>query len=376
MRKLLRVISMLLLLAAMAPGCRRPDVSDGSVPELNVFIDIPQPVLTRADEGNVANESDAEYQIHTLQIWVFLSQACGNFPAGYCVGYLKPAPHYFKTGGSSYAIPIDAAIAEAHPDVDVYVIANAEAAGCGSIGGATTRAQLDALTMSGTTFGVYGGTAAVSEVPDAGLPFTGVGKGLRIKRTYPSLSVDAVRLTRAVSKVRFVFAQLVDDEGPMTTCAVRGVQIYGGGIAAAEYLFNDTANPYKILASQYESSSMNFFIPSTFSIAPNTDPEAYAFKGQGAQEYANLIASGLETGALTSLGRAYLRETDRKLSGTISYRLNGVDGSVTFVMKDTGDFARNHDWIVYLYFTRDAIKFTVSWTPWEEGHDYYITDIT
>jgi hypothetical protein len=109
-------------------------------------------------------------------------------------------------------------------------------------------------------------------------------------------------------------------------------------------------------------------------IACSATPEDYAFDGQTALEYETLIRQGLAAGELTSCGLSYLRETDRQLTGTISYVLNGVPGTAEFSMKDPGDFARNHSWIVYLYFTSDAIQFTVSWTLWEEGHDFILTD--
>ena len=87
MRKL-RTISVVLLLAAIALGCRRDDILDMDSPQLSVYIDIPQPVLTKADVGSVAAETAQEYSIQSMQIWVFLSQACGNYAAGYCLGYL------------------------------------------------------------------------------------------------------------------------------------------------------------------------------------------------------------------------------------------------------------------------------------------------
>ena len=372
MRKL-RLISILLLLAAFALGCMRDDILDTDSPQLNIFIDIPQPVLTKADVGPVASETAQEYAIHTLQIWVFLSEACGNYAAGYCLGYIKPSPLYFNTAsGSDFAFPINADIAEAHPNVDVFVIANAESAGYANLDGFTSRAQLEALIMNGELYGTTGSAPSCTSVPGSGLPFTGVGKNMRMKGTFPVLKVDAVRMTRAVSKMRFVFSQLVDEDGPLNECEITDVRINNGGLALSEYLFNDTANPYKIGPSGYASSPMVFSVPDNFDIAGNSQPEDYAYKGQTAQEYSDLVAEGIDSGVLSQMGLCYLRETDRKITGSISYYLNGLPGTVNFEMRDTGDFARNHYWIVYLYFTRDAIEFTVSWTPWEEGHDYYL----
>ena len=367
----LRLISVMLLLAATALGCMRDDILDSSSPQLSIYIDIPQPALTKADVGPVASETAQEYAIHSLQIWVFLSEACGDYPAGYCLGYIQPSPLFFNTSNSSnYTIPINAEIADAHPNVDVFAIANAEAAGVSNLDGFTTRDQLTALMISGTTFGTTNGTPNCTSVPESGLPFTGVGKNLRMKGSYPVLKVDAVHLTRVVSKLRFVFSQLVDVNGAVNQCAITDVRIFGGGMALSEYLFNDSSNPYKIGTSGYASLPMSFAVPQNFSIAGNEEPDAYSYKGQAAQVYSDLVAEGIDNGYLSQLGFCYLRETDRKLGGSISYTLNGTSGTVNFSMHDTGDFARNHYWIVYLYFTRDAIEFTVSWTPWEDGHNY------
>ena len=362
----------MLLLAATALGCMRDDILDMDSPQLNIYIDIPQPALTKAEVGPVASETAQEYAIHSLQIWVFLSEACGDYPAGYCLGYIKPSPLHLNTSGSSFAIPINEDIANAHPNVDVYVIANAEATGYANLDGFTSRAFLLAMQINGALFGSSGVYPSCTSVPEEGLPFTGVGKNLRIKGSYPVLKVDAVRLTRVVSKMRFVFSQLVDEDGPINQCQITDVRINGGGLALSEFVFNDSGNPYKIGPSGYATAPMGFELPADFAIAGNEDPEAYAYNGQTAQEYSDLVAEGIDSGYLSDLGHCYLRETDRKLTGSISYVLNGTAGTANFEMKDTGDFARNHYWIVYLYFTRDAIEFTVSWTPWEKGHDYYL----
>ena len=375
MMRIYKVISILLLSVVLTAGCRRADILEEGDAHLDVFLDIPQPVLTKADVGSVAAETESEYAIHSLQMWVFLSGPCGNYPAGYLVGYLKPSPLYFGAASdNSYSIPMDASIAKAHPNVDVFVIANAESAGYPSLDASTTRSQLESLLMEGNVFGIAGGTAVCNAVPDDGLPFTGVGKNLTMKGSYPVLKVDVVRLARAVSKLRFVFSQLSDEEGAMNQCVVTSVRINGESIGSGEYLFNDSAAPWKIVPNRYESSAMTFAIPAGFEPALNTNPEEYAYKGQTAQEYENLVAAGIDGGALSTPGCYYLREIDKKLSGTIYYTFNGWPGRSDFEMHDEGDFARNHYWIVYLYFVRDAIQFTVTWTPWDEGHDFVLTD--
>jgi hypothetical protein len=78
----------------------------------------------------------------------------------------------------------------------------------------------------------------------------------------------------------------------------------------------------------------------------------YAYQpGTNAQEYENLIASGIESEELTQVGPFYLNESDKKLTGVITYQATGEEEkTATFTMSDAGDFSRNHTWIVYAYF--------------------------
>lgn len=372
----LRLLTLALLLPLLAAaGCRRGD--DPETTEhvtLGISVYIPSQAQTRADEGSVASETAAEDAINDLRIWVFLSEACAGHPAGYCLGYLQPSPLSFASEFQSrYYLSLEKAVAKAKPHLDVYVLANAASAGCGSLDEDTTAAELDALVLQDGQFGIENGAPVQTGVPDGGFPFSGVGKNMEMSGKYPVLSVDVVTVRRVVSKLRFVFSQVVDDEGPFNDFAVTGIQVDGQKIAAQQYLFNDSANAWKIepLAG-YASSGFSVALPAT--LASCRMPEKYAFSGQDAAVYQGLVNAGLEAGELSSGGVCYLRETDRKLSGTISYTIGGVPGSARFEMKNTGDFARNHTWIVYLYFTADAIEFSVSWSPWEEGHDYNLTD--
>lgn len=375
MMKRAQHIGLLLLLPLLlATGCRE-DLLD-QVPKLTVYLDIPRPALTRADVGLIPSEFAAENTINTLQIWVFLSESCGDFAAGTCIGYLSPNPLYMNDASNyRFAVPLNPLVADAHPNVDVFVLANAASAGYPDLGAQTQRVELNNLVMEGSFFGIYESAPVCTEVPEGGLPFAGVGKGMKMKGTYPVLTLDTVTLTRTVSKLRFVFSQLRDEEGPVNECQVTGIQINGSTISASEYLFNDSMASYKIAPNQYVVSPMIFQGLTGEQIALSTAPEDYAFRmGQTATEYESLVLQGIEDGVLSSQGLCYLRESDKQLTGRIDYVMNGTVGHADFTMKDPGDFARNHSWIVYMYFTRDAIRFTVTWTPWEEGNSFILTD--
>ena len=375
MRNLANIVLLVLFPLLLATGCRKQiEVED--VPQLNIYLHIPYLSMTRADEGRVPSEIAAENAIHSLQIWAFLSEDFGELPAGTCIGYLSPSPQFLSNGTlNHFAMPLDEELAEAHPDVDLYVLANAISAGYPDLSEQTSRGTLDYLMIRQKAFGINeNGSPVYTSVPSTGLPFSGVGKGLKMSGTYPVLSLETVTLKRAVSKLRFVFSQLADDEGPFNDCSVTGIRINGSCICSQEFVFNEGTEPYKIMNGMYETTEMVFPAISSANIACCTEPVRYAFSGQTARAYETLILQGIADGELSSHGLCYLRESDRKLTGQVDYVLNGTQGSASFTMKDPGDFARNHSWIVYVYFTRDAIQFTVSWTPWEEGHDFVLTN--
>jgi hypothetical protein len=67
-------------------------------------------------------------------------------------------------------------------------------------------------------------------------------------------------------------------------------------------------------------------------------------------DYEALINEGIQNGELTEFGPVYLPESDKRLSGTISFRFNNDKQlSASFSMAN-GDFRRNQTWIVYAYY--------------------------
>ena len=94
---------------------------------------------------------------------------------------------------------------------------------------------------------------------------------------------------------------------------------------------------------------------------PDVDnPLDYTYETQAAQDYETMIDAAVEAGSLKQLGPTYLRESDKQLTGTISYTYkdNSIDKTpdpVTFSMAGAGDFLRNHSWIVYIYYMDSKI---------------------
>ena len=104
------------------------------------------------------------------------------------------------------------------------------------------------------------------------------------------------------------------------------------------------------------------------------DPTIYIYGGQEAQVYEDLI----DQSELTKIGPFYLRESDKQLTGTITYQFEGKDEKTgNFQMYAAGDFRRNHTWIVYAYhvgggFLQLETLFIKDWsTTKPKSHEVY-----
>jgi hypothetical protein len=385
MKVLARIFLLLTVAALAATACRRTLDEE---PQLVIWLDIEAPAETKGGEGNVSAEG-SENSIKDLRVWVFLHETVDeDHPAGKLLGYfaLSNSTDPLTQYENRYHIALDRSVAQAKPKVDIYVIGNPKSVGQDGLSENSTPGTLDGLTMSGTRFGVgTNGKPVSTAVPSDGLPYTGVAKGLSMTGSYPVMRVDVVKVRKAVSKFRFVFCQLRDEVGPMIKdLTITGLTLNGENISDKEYLFNDSVNPYKL--SGYRTSPINFDPPT--SVRRYTAPEEYAFnpptdpdeREAYARQYETLINDGINTKkVLTEAGRCYLRETDKQLSGTVSYSYQvgdaTVNASADFSMRAPGDFVRGRSWIVYVYFLRDAMQFSVSWTGWENGNEWSLTPI-
>lgn len=351
--------------------------------------------------------------VHTLQIWVF------KHSDGSLVGYLETEPTFLNetNGQEMFQMKVEKEFADHPVNVDVYVVANAyvlpdnydKFINCNTnydltyiddnnnevtltLGESTTRAQLDAAKIGVSSFGT---SSLVSSVPAAGLPMSGVLKNQSIYGSYPTLRVgtqDAMatlQLTRAVSKLRFVLCQKKEKSSPKKKLvSIDGIQLDGEMIPTESYLMpgtytysSDPAAPtdYEnnpIVYVNAENKLLKTAIPAV------KNPMDYAYETQAAQEYEEMI-NGAIAGTyqadandqpLMELGLTYLRESDKKLTGTITYTVqerekNGEEWTdwktehktADFSMADPGDFLRNHSWIVYVFYM-DATIYTLTVT--------------
>jgi hypothetical protein len=182
--------------------------------------------------------------------------------------------------------------------------------------------------------------------------------------------VATVPLTRAVSKLRFVFAKTTGQP----TVNIKSIKMNTGMIPAEEYLFKTPTS------MTYNTAAVDLLSTTISDIAETDDPTKYLYLGQEAQEYENLInaaANKQPKAEVTVEGPVYLRESDKKLAGTITYTIDGgAEQTVDFAMQQAGDFSRNHTWIVYAYYA-GAGKLQVEslyvkdWSTKEVNHNFY-----
>ena len=364
---------------------------DGSKIAKDLEIDVympDHPVVTRADHGMVEPDDD-EMTVNTLDIWVFEHETGNN------VGYLSLKESTPETSGfvGKYHIPVSEEFATNHPNVDVYVVANKASVNLSKEGSSLTLdkdCSREDLQKAIITQGSFGLTSPTSELPDAGLPMSGVLKNQVLSVSLPVLKVpNSVMVVRTVSKVRFVFCRTdsKDENGddlPLTTNSITLTTLeepFNGMIPKQEYLFLDGVyadRAYKIVENDYEDVGVLTPLRDADKVPVCTNPSKFAYiegkEGQETgQDYEDLINRGI-TGEdnegvpeLVQVGRFYLKESDQKITGKIKYTIgNGPAKDAEFSMYEKFDFTRNHTWIIYGYFAgKEQLKiYSIDSTDW------------
>lgn len=363
-RQWLFAISFLLL----AVACSSSDESGEQQPTtLTVYVYSPEhPMLIRGDVGNV-NASFDEKKITRLQIWVFTNGTHEK------VAYLdtKETSQLNVGEGAVYQLPVSDEFAQSKPDVDVYVLANIPTEGYALDSKLDENSSRDAILSATIPENKFGLASPTTQVPDDGLPMTGaltsqpvIGEA-PVLRVGTSSSIATVRLERAVSKVRFVFANTVGEP----ELKIKNIQLNAQMIPNTEYLIQQTQS----LAYNTSVSPLWEATDPEDKVVEVANPTIYIYGGQEAQVYESLI----DQSELTKIGPFYLRESDKKLRGMITYQI-GESGDQTgiFEMEAAGDFRRNHTWIVYAYhagggFLQMNAIYVKEWTTKEKNHEVY-----
>ena len=324
---------------------------------------------TRANEGEVDAIID-EGTIKSLQLWVYESTS------GAYVGYFSTddVTALNEGQGTTYQIPVTDEFAASKPDVNVYVMANVTSANCG-VGTLNKETAHDDLLDGAIITGHFGLDNLVKSVPDDGLPFAGKLTTQPVVGDAPTLRVGSlsqvatVQLTRAVSKLRFVFSKTAGEPA----VNIKSIKINEQMIPEVEYLFQTP------VSMSYNTAEAELLSTAIDDIAKTTDPTQFIYENQTAQAYENLINEAVSkaTPEVTVEGPIYLRESDKQLTGTITYTIGGgAEQTVDFAMQQAGDFSRNHTWIVYAYYAGSGnlqvqSLYVKDWSTKDIYHDLY-----
>ena len=370
------------ILTMLCSSCSSNDAEEGAMetshkqPMMAIYVYAPEQAATaqknaaqtRADVGEVDPITN-EGTIKSLQIWVYESDT-KNY-----VGYFSTndVTALNEGHGTTYQIPVSDDFAATKPKVNVYAMANVTNANCG-VGTLDKETTRDALLAGAKISGYFGLGNLQTIVPEDGLPFAGHLTAESVVGDSPALrigtlsSASTVQLTRAVSKLRFVFAKTTGQP----KVSINSIKMNAGMIPEVEYLFDKTQS---LTYNEYEAELFSFIDD----IAQTADPTDYIYFNQDAQEYENLInaAASKETPEVTVKGPFYLRESDKQLTGTITYTIaGGAEKTANFAMQQAGDFSRNHTWIVYAYYAGTGklqvqSLYVKDWTTKEMNYEYF-----
>lgn len=397
---------MLMLLCMACGGSDSEPVGGGvnnkpTTHQLQINIFTPEhPVVTRSEP--VLVNSNADENVNSMDVWVFVSEATTHFTVGKVIGHLSldiANPSSFV--GGTYQMSVNEDFVNELPKVNVYVTANVKPSNTGiNLTASSSESAFENATLSGNYFGLT--SPLTTQVPSEGLPMSGLLKNQEINATRtPLLSVTTpVTVVRAVSKIRFIFSR--SDTGETDQLHINSITLDAGMIPAEEYLFLN--GPYDYTNNRSNIKGNNYLDAQTLAtglesitIPTCTYPARYAYDPDDAeqlkgQDYEDLIDKGL-TGhytegvyskgqpyELVELSRFYLRESNQKLKGRIYYTIgNGGEGwpkYTEFEMYEGENFTRNHTWIVYGYFTgKETLTISsIDVTEWDQkntGHDIY-----
>lgn len=333
-------------------------------PNLGLCISFPVPSLSKGEVGPLP-ASDLENALHSLSVWVFTADGHQR------VTYKEiPEADFPAAGGvRRYSLPVSRDFANAAPNVDVFVLANAASIGCTLDGDSSWEELNEASFGKGEEKDYFGIENPVDSVdPDLGLPMSGVGYNMAIQGEAPILTLETITLRRAVSRLRFVFCKTKTEGEDDKPVSINQIILSGHQIPLREYVFAST--PSGIVYDQVNTadSYVNdaFVMDGPSTLAQNETPENYIYVNQDPVSYQRLLDDAVAEGTLTDMGNIYFRESDKRLIGWIDYTVDGVQRTREFSMAAAGDFVRNHCWTLLGFFLSGRnMQLALSVLPWD-----------
>ena len=391
------MVTLLLLLMAGCSDDNDPGQSSALTDRSSfmMYIYLPNGSSTRSEDYSRTIYIDKPFErtINSLRVWIFARNSSKELiPISDDDGAVNGAL-YVNVGSidtsvdmKDLAFDVEAGFNNRYPYVDIYVVANIESLGEGITDNWNTwcspknteslqdmENRIESLQLDANTFGVG---SMVSDASTTGLPMSGYIKEAEVQTQGVVYTTMNIKVLRAVSKLRFVFAK-----SPTTPeAAITSVKLNAGMIPTTEYLFSGTAdaNGVKLPAtgnsygSTYNSSEIDFGAPA--SIKTNVMPSRLNWSAStNRQDWEDAMNAAISNNEATEHVRAYLHESDKRLIGTIKYKLttDGAEKSATFQMSESpsGQFLRNSSWTVYAYFTEGGLVYEVA--NWDEQEVTY-----
>ena len=373
---ILMAVVMLLMLGACSS-----ESSEEQPSVLNIYVYAPgQPTPTRS----VMDPTEEEKKVNSMTLWVYKSSDGSQLGS---ISLSGEELNSLNTNNEGvYSMPVNNNFAKNPEPVDVYVLANVSSANTGTQLDATIadKKSLENAQFNGGYYYQFTRTdespTAVTKVSKEGLPMSGVVRSRMVTNQNSVLHLtDAnLRLVRDVSKIRFVFSSLeMGDE----YLYIDEVKLDANMLYRSDYLFLNDEYPYfRVGSGLFDKEVVLVEKLTDENDAPqfvnrNADPREYAYvSGMDETIYEAKIKEGLEKGELTEAPVVYLPESDKRLTGTVTFHLSskmGEQHKAQFMMLN-GDFRRNQTWIVYVYYTGSSrLEVTsVKVTDWEDGGEW------
>ena len=366
----LRALLVTAVLLTVGVSCSSDE--EETVPQLNIYVYAPdRAAVTR---GEVV-PTEEEALIHNLQIWVFRSSDPSKLVASLTLTEESQLQGLNSNKSASYSIALsDRSFAEKPEPVDIYVLANV---GYNEyLGSVNSSNDLEEAVFNGGHFFSFTQSPAyqaVSTIPaDKGVPMSGVARGKSVidKNNVLHINDANLKLVRTVSKIRFVLSSM---EG-LKQVFIDRITLDRNMLYQQERFFLDGDHPnYWVEGTPFNQEVLLIKGDRVNPILQVGDPTVYAYTSSASDEaYETLINEGISKGDLTEFGPVYLPESDKRLSGTIWFRI-GNDGSLmsaSFSMA-SDNFRRNQTWIVYAYYIGSSKLEvnTVKVVDWENEGD-------
>lgn len=344
----------------------RPQPSDGQFIQMTFSTGQILPATKSGEPNDGLSEESA---LHQIQVWVFNS---GNddLPLAYKeVSGTELARLVDSYGEVTITMDVDGKRLDPTMLLDFYVAANASGSGI-NLAPQSKPSDLDTAILRRFT-----PSEAIGTVPAGGLPISRVVREVdgrqHLSTAYSTAPPIKIPLVRAVSKISFYMVRPVG----LHNSTVERIAIDGNTIGREEYFFPEPAvfsasvpDPSQTRlrdSGGYHSTPVEL-VPQDTDICYHPDPED--LKRRGVESINDYVAR-IRSASVSPYGITYLKESDKAINGTVYYTM-GVSGTQVREAQfslDPGLFIRNHEWIVYIYFSKDRLYVCPEIAPWTDA---------